>query len=192
MCARRPTVRAASIPFTPGMWMSRKKSAGECAATTWSMSRPFSISWTTASSGQSFARRVLSCERSSGSSSAMTAVGFTPGSGLSGGAGDPRRFLRRIIRVFARGFVGRREVERRDHPARSVLLEDEPRRGAVERLQPLADVRKPHASALLGKDAGARVRNRDLQPRALLARADHDLAGFAARVDPVLHRVLDE
>ena len=69
-----PIARAASMPFMPGMRMSRKTSSGRCCSTSATASAPFFASPTISSSGQTSTRRARNCSRSSRSSSAMTAV----------------------------------------------------------------------------------------------------------------------
>src|SRR5512139_786993 len=180
-CARFPMARAASRPFTPGMWMSRKNRRGACAAITCSTSRPSAISWTMASSGQSLASLDLSCARRSGSSSAMTAL-TAWAVDMRGSCRHRGRGRNRLLRLGRRARV---DLDGGDDPARRVLLDDEPRAGAVERLEPLADVGEPHARALARRDALARVRHREAQLAALLGGPDRDRPRLAAGVDAV-------
>jgi hypothetical protein len=65
--------RAASMPFTPGMRMSRKTRSGRCSAASCTASAPFFASATMASSGQTSASRARNCSRIRRSSSAISA-----------------------------------------------------------------------------------------------------------------------
>src|SRR5207237_5161800 len=136
------------MPSLTGMRISRKATSGLSSDASATASAPFSASATTTSSGHACASRALSCLRSSGSSSAISAV-KRPVS-VAPELGD------------IRDLDGRLRAMRQDRVQRHL------RTLTVKRLQPFAQVGQSHALAeMIGESASA-VGDRNYQRSVLL------------------------
>jgi hypothetical protein len=80
----------------------------------------------------------------------------------------------------------------RHHTARRVLAEFEPRATTVERGQPRTQVGQADPRRCLRVEADAAVGDAHLEAPRLGARGDLDAPAVLARVDAVLHRVLQQ
>src|ERR1700674_3633079 len=138
------------MPSLTGMRISRKATSGLNSDASTTASAPFSASATTTSSGHACASRAFSCLRSSGSSSAISAV--TRPEGAASELGD------------IRDLDGSLRAMRHDR------LQRELRTLAVKRLQAFAQVGQSHALAQMMGESAPAVDDRHDQLSAFLLR----------------------
>src|SRR5438552_11304977 len=162
-----PIDAATSSPSLTGMRMSRNATSGLSSAARAIACSPFSASPVTASSGHACTSRALSCARSMGSSSAISAV-----KRLAGGC-----CIRNLDACACSAW--------------SDPFQREFRALTVQCLQALTQIAEPDALSCVAGEAAPGVRDRDAQSIVGAARLEPDLAACGLRLDPVLDRVLD-
>ena len=162
--------RAASTPFMPGMCTSRNTTCGLSSSNSSTASRPLRACATTCSSGHSRARCAASCSRSSGSSSAISAVA-------------------RPWRVMGGGHhanLGAHAVRRLSS---SATLDPAPKNACSRSCR----LRRPEpVPAPSDRPTPVSATHRSDLATGVAPRADLDAAAVATRVDAVADRVLDQ